>query len=619
MIIVCPSCTTRYDIKAVLPPEGRSVRCAKCSTVWRALPEGSDESAPEPSVSPAPAESANNAQGSELDSEAGAEARFDQPEESYTQPFQETDGPSAEIYASPQTNDEGEPQLPEEERFEPDAPPPPLEGGSFASLEPPLLEDAPMKEPDRANGSSSLRWFGSFRRKGGKDGSNTASVPAPARSEAPIPFLRSDPIAVDRPELPISASEELALDEARQAIRRVFHGLGEGVTQTRASSTVRSQAPSPQEIEDNAPALMKAIAVQEEDRGGRAWVPSMLSRGYAQIEEEEKANASRTPQQGNGLGVDAGGFDASDGSKSVEDWTGRSQTFAENDSDFRQALSNYASSQAPDDLDDGAYSAAPGHDGRTLNVDLGSGALGLAGAREMAAAELDEAELARQLETELQTKAEKSGYSPSWRQSFPFTLRRPAGDGLEVSGPADEEPRDGAEGEASFDPRLYREIEEAQEHAGEPRRTQRGGLALAAAWGLLVCIASGLGVVFFSYRDIVAEALPGIAPLYRTLGMPVTAQPLIFESVQYEWTVLDDKPALIVTGSVFNRANRKVHVPDFFITVKDSDPSLDREYPVTLQTSEDKILPDEGAEFEIELVSPNASITAVELELRNVR
>ena len=36
MIIECPACSTRYDIKVELPPEGRTVRCAKCEHVWRA-------------------------------------------------------------------------------------------------------------------------------------------------------------------------------------------------------------------------------------------------------------------------------------------------------------------------------------------------------------------------------------------------------------------------------------------------------------------------------------------------------------------------------------------------------------------------------------------------------
>lgn len=39
MTIECPACATRYDMKATLPSEGRTVRCAICETVWRAMPE----------------------------------------------------------------------------------------------------------------------------------------------------------------------------------------------------------------------------------------------------------------------------------------------------------------------------------------------------------------------------------------------------------------------------------------------------------------------------------------------------------------------------------------------------------------------------------------------------
>ena len=37
-VIICPSCGTRYEIAAVIPPEGRKVRCSKCSHIWQARP-----------------------------------------------------------------------------------------------------------------------------------------------------------------------------------------------------------------------------------------------------------------------------------------------------------------------------------------------------------------------------------------------------------------------------------------------------------------------------------------------------------------------------------------------------------------------------------------------------
>ena len=132
-------------------------------------------------------------------------------------------------------------------------------------------------------------------------------------------------------------------------------------------------------------------------------------------------------------------------------------------------------------------------------------------------------------------------------------------------------------------------------------------------------MAAGLIVGFLAFRDIAADALPGLTPVYRAMGLPVTIQPLIFEGVQYDWAVLENKPVLVIKGAVFNRSHRKVKVPGFVISIKDSDPALDREYSANLQVGGPKIKPDQRTEFAVELVSPSPSLTAVELELRNVR
>jgi predicted Zn finger-like uncharacterized protein len=47
-LIICPNCETRYEIAAVIPPEGRKVRCSKCGHIWQAM-----AAAPQPPVSPA--------------------------------------------------------------------------------------------------------------------------------------------------------------------------------------------------------------------------------------------------------------------------------------------------------------------------------------------------------------------------------------------------------------------------------------------------------------------------------------------------------------------------------------------------------------------------------------
>ncbi len=59
-LIICPNCDTLYETKAVFLPEGRKVRCSKCSFVWQAQPVTMPEPAvkmpaPPPPPQPAPA------------------------------------------------------------------------------------------------------------------------------------------------------------------------------------------------------------------------------------------------------------------------------------------------------------------------------------------------------------------------------------------------------------------------------------------------------------------------------------------------------------------------------------------------------------------------------------
>jgi predicted Zn finger-like uncharacterized protein len=53
-LIICPVCDTRYETKAVFPPEGRKVRCSKCSHVWQAMPVTVPGPAPKMPAPPLP-------------------------------------------------------------------------------------------------------------------------------------------------------------------------------------------------------------------------------------------------------------------------------------------------------------------------------------------------------------------------------------------------------------------------------------------------------------------------------------------------------------------------------------------------------------------------------------
>ena len=232
MIIECPACTTRYDIKAELPPEGRSVRCAKCGTVWRAMPEThvEVEEAREEGWEPRRAEQETcDRRAAEEESER---QHLYTPGHAYAREWpREDDGVAVE-----QTHAEHDESAYAEsgEEFEPAASP---------------------EQREEETGSGKVSWFNSFRRKRkSRTDAEEVVVAGPELASAdPIPFPRAA-----FPEAPPAApaEEELrTLEEARQAVRSVFSSLGNG------RSAVGARALSP---------AVAATAAEEEGDERRA-------------------------------------------------------------------------------------------------------------------------------------------------------------------------------------------------------------------------------------------------------------------------------------------------------------------------------------------------------------
>ncbi|MGO9171286.1 MAG: zinc-ribbon domain-containing protein [Rhodomicrobium sp.] len=590
MIIECPVCTTRYDIKAQVPPEGRTVRCAKCGNIWRAMPaaengqaaggvsiagrsEGAD-AGPQQEGAGNWEDSGQDVPSSGTEGSAWLQSGIDAAERPVTG---ETPGAAAESapagYGLFAQEDHAAAHMPQ------------VGADEDSGWE---KEDA---EKERDTGK--VKWFGSFlRRNSAKAGAapeDRPETPKPSPGAETIPFPRS---GVSQ-EGQNPAEENLrTLDDARAAVRNVFASLEEqrpaaGRAFQPAVTSIGEGEQGGTGEPDTGPNLYFGAA-----QAGNPW---LQASGHAETEtpgwrQEASAEPSFTPvlpQSGTGGGWASTadpGEDSTDGQPAQSWQQGWRPEAIEDPDDPDAQLRNALRAHFPS-------RAAPSEPVQEFAVQF-------------------EPELAPESDEPL--RAEQR-FIPPWKR--PPALGEAAGEE-----PAPEDDSAGAsEGESPFDPRLFREIEETLEHGNKPRlRGGTGGLALAAAWGLFLSIAAGLAVGVFAFRDIAADALPGLTPFYRALGMPVTVQPLIFEGVQYDWAIVEGKPVIVIKGAVYNRAQRKVNVPDFMVSIKDDDPALDREYSVNLPFSGSKIRPDQRADFEIELLSPSPSVTAVELELRNV-
>ncbi len=461
--------------------------------------------------------------------------------------------------------------------------------------------EPPAKQEQNAG---KVSWFNSFMRRNSKASHRAEPIleasQMPTGAETiPFPRLASE---AERPAPP--EDEYRTLDNARAAVRNVFASLGE--QRPHIASIIQAPVTGQADAElDEAGDLHSA--------GYRAATGFMGGTNGVYGGPQEAGSTEVSPSGWEGEAGAEGGFAHSTGQTGFERgeaWPPAAAAAADRAEhswlkDWRpDAQAGTESWQAGDEPDGSNELDAQLRDAMRAHFPTHA-----------SAARTPQAQFQEELEAGAGESPVAEALTAFWSRPAPA-----AGEPVEEPAALPEEESGASDGDASFDERLYREIEETREHANQPRHPEgKGGLALTAAWGLFLCVAGGLSAGLFAFRDIAADALPGLVPFYRELGMPVTVQPLIFEGVQYDWTVFENKPVLHIKGAVYNRAHRSVQVPEFVISVKDSDPALDQELPASLPVDGPKIGPDERSDFDIELLSPSPSITSVELELRDVQ
>jgi predicted Zn finger-like uncharacterized protein len=623
MIIQCPACPTRYEIRA-LPPEGRPVRCAKCGTVWRPEPliedsVGFESSAQEP---PAPDSEDRSSGESRMsaDSASGASGETDEADDSENARSDAGSGAAAETREEEAgAAGDGAPKVSRSGGWSWAVRNPrggqPLPGGPDISAALGGAQDdesgpgpapaslKPLPSGAAESGEDKVRWFDMFR-KGGRDhkgrpaeeSEEAGSEDEPRGKTIPFPGPMIQPAAMAAGLAEDSADEgarRQSLEDARAAVRGVFASLSDGQPRQAGRAHPGHAAP----ILSNASAMPEAGA--EDQEGSEA--AAAAASNYNGWRDHDPSGASQD-EESSGFGYGDGEYLRSQPSEHDDGPLADAEGEGEAEGDFSET------------------GASPGsHDWMSAAN----------GADMDAEARAFDERLTQELEQSLRQPAfsedenpsgEMSGESlasPPWRRPQPL-------DGMEpdASPMVEDVADDYGSPDRQIEDHIVRQIEARAEYRPLERDAGRrgGGLVLAAAWGLFLCFVSGLGVAFISFRDVIANELPGTAPLYRTLGWPITVQPLMLEDVGYKWAVTEaGKPMIVVSGTLVNQAQRKMPVPLLYVGVKDQDKALDREFKTFIQAGRSKLRPGQRANFAIELVSPKPTIRAVELEIRHVR
>ena len=544
MIIECPDCGTYYDTPAIIPSEGRKVRCAKCANVWLALPppemdEHSEELVSEPD-GPDEAEvwaGAEAEDGGPVETPDAADWREEEPEFSTQSEQVELD--DAED-ADSLVDEAPQPDLSmEADGIEPDD----REEAEYIDEIVESLSGQTERDFSEADAliASAL---GEIEDKAGADvddlvsgfevdgeaavveeefaeGLAAGSSPVDEDGEEPIltqttgelPDFSED--AADEPELAedVRGEPDLSEDTSEEPIA----GIGE-----EAEGLVSPGFVSEGETVGQASPLARA---QAEATGEPTEFAGVAKPGMEAGNAEETSSEPMPPEES--LGDFSHGGIGPARSPMQEIMQARAKLHTPGDPDEVQSPEpEYAEQepvqepvQEPGDGDDDDADLAAAGDANWADILAGAGT-------EAPPADTSDHEF-----------AERTAIS---RAESPF--QAPARNGPEIIAPASR-------------PAL----------ASQP---STGELVSWAALSLLVVFGFTLAVV---NREAVVRTMPGAASFYSALGMGVNLRGLDFQNVASAWSVEAGRPVLEISGVIANVSEDKLEVPKVVFALQDED------------------------------------------------
>jgi predicted Zn finger-like uncharacterized protein len=130
------------------------------------------------------------------------------------------------------------------------------------------------------------------------------------------------------------------------------------------------------------------------------------------------------------------------------------------------------------------------------------------------------------------------------------------------------EPEDVAPAGSSDDLEFVPGPAPASRQAKPKAKAKGGSRGLAIGVMVLGLLAAGAGAVA-ALREQVAGMVPGTAPLFAAIGLPVNTLGLAFEGVAWKPTFLAGRPVMAVTGAIRNVTKGPIEAPSVRVSLLD--------------------------------------------------
>lgn len=140
---------------------------------------------------------------------------------------------------------------------------------------------------------------------------------------------------------------------------------------------------------------------------------------------------------------------------------------------------------------------------------------------------------------------------------------------------------------------------------------------LAAGWAGLALFLAGVASFAYFQRVSVVRALPGAAPAYESLGLPVNVRGLEFSGVKYSWETSAGRPVLEVYGNITNITSRPLKVPTVVFGLRTKEKV--EVYQWAADVSSEMLPPGKTTPFSAQIPTPPKSIRDVQVRFAKIR